>query len=60
MNLPDLEKYRPLTKNFDLSDEQKDELIIAVWTIMGEFVDQAFGVHPLQLAKKVKKQSLDP
>lgn len=57
---PELEQYRAYTKNFDISDEEKDELIMAVWVIMGEFVDLAFGVHPVQLAKKLKKQALDP
>ncbi|MDD3181221.1 MAG: hypothetical protein PHD48_00205 [Alphaproteobacteria bacterium] len=52
MTLPDLDKYRKMAEGFDLSDEQKDELIMTVWNIMGQFVDQAFGVHPVQLCQK--------
>ena len=52
MSMPDLQKYRPFVNDFDMSDEQKDELIMIVWNMMGNFVDQAFGIHPLQLCQK--------
>lgn len=45
---PDFEKYRPLLDEFDLNEGQKDELIAAVWSIMGSFVDRAFGDDPVQ------------
>ncbi len=48
MVFPDLEKYRSFAVDLDMTDAQKDELIIAIWNIMGDFVSQAFGVHPFQ------------
>ncbi len=47
---PDYEKYRPLVAEFDLTDEQKDELIDTVWSMMKSFVDASFGDDPVQLA----------
>lgn len=47
---PDLQKYRPLVEEFDLTDAEKDELIHTVWQIMESFVDRAFGVDPTQQA----------
>lgn len=49
---PDLEKYRPYVDRYDLTEEQKVELIHTVWTIMESFVDSAFGTHPVQLCQK--------
>ena len=46
----DLEKYRPYLDGHDMTDEQKDECIRAVWKIMESFADQAWGLHPVQLA----------
>lgn len=45
---PDYEKYRPYLKRFDLTDEEKDEFILALWRMLEQIADQAFGVHPLQ------------
>jgi len=44
----DTQKYFHFVEGFDLSDAQKRELIRTVYSIMESFVDQAFGVHPLQ------------
>lgn len=46
----DHEKYWDLVKDFDMSDDQKRELIETVWHIMGNFVDRAFGLDPTQQA----------
>ena len=43
---PDPEKYLPLVDHYDLSREQKIELIHSLWTIMESIVDHAFGDHP--------------
>lgn len=48
MTLPDLEKYRPFTKDFDMTDEQKDELIRTTWAILWQLVDRAFDTPSLQ------------
>ena len=45
---PDLEKYRAFLDDYDLSEDQKTELIHSLWGIMESFVDSAFGMHPAQ------------
>jgi len=46
--LPDLEKYRPYLSRFDLTGAEKDEYILALWTMLERIVDRAWGVHPVQ------------
>jgi hypothetical protein len=43
-------RYRGLIKDIDMSDEQKDEVILIVSDIMTAFVKQAFGLDPVQLS----------
>jgi len=45
---PDFDKYRHYTDGFDLTEAQKQELVQTVWSIMKSFVDQAWGLHPVQ------------
>lgn len=45
----DIQKYRKHVDNFDLSDQEKDELIRVVQSIMQNFIDRAFGDDPVQL-----------
>jgi hypothetical protein len=45
---PDFDKYRHYVDGFDLSETQKRELVQIVWSIMESFVDQAWGLHPVQ------------
>ncbi|MFQ5444863.1 MAG: hypothetical protein ACE5EK_09630 [Nitrospinales bacterium] len=52
----DLNNYRKYVDDFDLTEEEKTELIQTVFSIMESFVDQAFGVHPVQLCQKDSKQ----
>lgn len=47
----DPEEYMPLLADEHLSDEQKHELLTALWNIMKEFVWLGFGVHPVQQAR---------
>ena len=44
----DVSKYQSYLDGFDLTDEQKLELMHQVWFIMSSFVDIAFGVAPEQ------------
>ena len=44
----DIEKYRHYVAGFDLSPQQQAELIRTVWTVLENFVDQAYGRHPHQ------------
>ena len=44
----DWDAYLPFFEDEDISEEQKRELIEALWFIMVSFVDLGFGVHPVQ------------
>lgn len=44
----DAEKYRHQVAHFDMPDDRKAELLLAVWQIMQSFVDRAFGDDPVQ------------
>jgi len=45
---PDIDKYRRYVDRFDLSEEQKIELIHTLWNIVGGFAYRAFGLDPVQ------------
>ncbi len=44
----DVEKYRHYFAGYEMSEEDKTELIRSVWSILEGFVDHAFGQHPIQ------------
>lgn len=46
----DYDRYAHFLKNSDGTEEQKREFLQALWSIMVNFVDLGFGVHPLQQA----------
>lgn len=46
----DIEKYQAWLDDPDLSEENKDQIIRALWQIIMCFVDLGFGVAPLQEA----------
>ena len=46
---PDIEKYRKHVDRFDLSEDQKVELIHTVWRFMESFADRAFGLDSVHL-----------
>lgn len=46
----DVEKYQAWLDDPDLTDDQKEQMITALWQIITAFVDLGFGVHPLQQA----------
>lgn len=48
----ELEKYRHHIDEFDLTEEQKQELLITLWQIMTQFVDLGFGRDATTLALK--------
>ena len=41
------EEYRPYMAEFDLSEEQANELLATLWEIMKAFVDLGFGVDSI-------------
>ena len=45
---PDIEKYLPLLKTFDLADEEKEQFIRDIVMFLEPLADKAFGRHPLQ------------
>lgn len=47
-----LDRYRSHVDHFDLSEKAKAELLMALWHMMGSFVDRAFGDDPVQLSQK--------
>lgn len=44
----DVEKYQAMLDGSNLTPEQKEEFLQALWSIMVSFVELGFGVHPLQ------------
>lgn len=58
--LPDLEKYRPFMDGFTVTDEEKDEVTLALWRVAQHFIDKSLGLSPVQFEKTQVKQSLDP
>ncbi|HST37362.1 MAG TPA: hypothetical protein VLK25_12125 [Allosphingosinicella sp.] len=50
MTQEDWARFRGLIKDIDMSDQQKDEVILIVLNLMQVFVDQSFGLDPVQLA----------
>jgi hypothetical protein len=46
----DWEEFGHHLEDSDLTDDQKRELIEAVWNIMAAFVDLGLGIHPIQQA----------
>lgn len=45
---PDIDKYMPMLNEFDLTHEQKIELIHTLWGIMTGFKDKAFCLNAAQ------------
>lgn len=43
----DYEKYQKYVRDNNLTKTQQAECIQTVWSIMENFVDQAFGLHPV-------------
>jgi len=51
----DVEKYRPFLEDENISEEDKAELLQAVWNIVLSFVKLGYGVHPVQQAKQARR-----
>ena len=45
---PETEKYLPFVEVFDLTEEEKKQLIRDVITVMESALDAEFGMHPVQ------------
>ncbi len=44
----DFEKYQHFLDGSDLTDEEKQQVVQALWDIIVNFVDLGIGVHPIQ------------
>ena len=44
----DVEKYQAFLDGSDMTEVQKEEFLQALWTIIVNFVDLGFEVHPAQ------------
>ena len=53
----DYERYAHFLEDADLTENQKQELLNALWRILSEFVMLGFGVHPIQQACGQSKNS---
>lgn len=49
--LLDVKRYEAYLANSDLSDQDREEFLQALWSIVVEFVALGWGVHPLQQAQ---------
>ncbi len=55
----DVDKYQKYLDDPALSDDQKEEIIRALWSIMMAFADLGFGIHPIQEACGQVNETLD-
>lgn len=53
----DFKKYEDFLENSDMSDADKAAFLEALWSIIVSFVDQGFGVHPLQQVDEISENS---
>ncbi len=47
-----VDDYRQYVEALNLSEEQEQELLQTLWTIIVSFVDLGFGIEPVQQATK--------
>lgn len=57
--ITDLEPYRKDLEDFDMTDEQKLELVNAIWVIGKTILDRKFGLYQLDHMIKTREQSVD-
>lgn len=53
----DADAYRQYVEDFDLSEDQENELLQAIWTIIVQFVDLGFGIESVQQVLEDKKHT---
>lgn len=57
--ITDISPYREYVDQFDLTEEQKVELVNAVWVILENYFDQQLGLNQLKLLEKEPQKSID-
>lgn len=55
----DLERYQSYLDHSGMSEVEKKEFLEALWSIIMNFVDLGFGVHPLQEVTEKSPESDD-
>ena len=53
----DADEYRHYVECFNLSEEQEDELLQSLWSIIVSFIDLGFGVEPVQQALDARERA---
>lgn len=48
----DWKLYEEYLDNADLTDEEKEQFIETLWSIIINFIDLGFGIHPVQQVDK--------
>lgn len=56
----DIEKYQSYLDDPALSDDQKEQIVHALWALIVSFVEFGFGVHPVQQACGQLENEFDP
>lgn len=54
-----LAPYRKHVDQFDLSEEQKLELVTSLWMILENYFDQQLGLNQLEIKRKQPQNSVD-
>lgn len=57
--ITDLAPYRKYIDQFDLTEEQKLDLVNALWTIVDNIYDQCLGANQLVYRGKLSKKTVD-
>lgn len=57
--ITDLTRYRKYVDKFDLTEEQKLELVNAVWVILENYFDQQLGLNQLAIKEKPTQNTID-
>ncbi len=55
--ITDISRYRKYVDKFDLTEEQKLELVNAVWVILENYFDQQLGLNQLKIREKIPHNS---
>ncbi len=57
--ITDLTRYRKYVDKFDLTEEQKLELVNSVWVILENYFDQKLGINQLAIKEKEPLKTID-
>ena len=56
--MPDIERYRRHVERLNGTQSQKDDAIRIIWRIVNDFVDRAWGVHPVQQCEQLSQENI--